>query len=137
MLNGTPSKNLIWRLLGVRIGRRVFDDGCHIVERTLVTVGSDCTLNAASTLQSHSLEDGTFKSDHIIVGANCTVGVSAFVHYGVTVNDGAIIDADSFVMKGEHIPPRERWRGNPAAVAPDQDDYRTSGPASGALLAVG
>ena len=34
--NGTPFKNVIWRMLGVRIGRRVFDDGCGIPERTLV-----------------------------------------------------------------------------------------------------
>ena len=27
--NGTPFKNVIWRLLGVRIGRRVFDDGAR------------------------------------------------------------------------------------------------------------
>ena len=26
--NGTPFKNVIWRMLGVRLGRRVFDDGC-------------------------------------------------------------------------------------------------------------
>ena len=30
MLAGTPFKNLVWRLLGVRIGRRVFDDGCFL-----------------------------------------------------------------------------------------------------------
>ena len=28
MFNGTPFKNPVWRLVGVRIGRRVFDDGC-------------------------------------------------------------------------------------------------------------
>ena len=27
VFNGTPFKNVMWRLLGVRIGRRVFDDG--------------------------------------------------------------------------------------------------------------
>ncbi len=31
------SSTLIWRLAGVRIGRRVFDDGCVIPEKTLVT----------------------------------------------------------------------------------------------------
>ena len=40
------SRTSLWRLLGVRIGRRVFDDGCSITERTLVTIGDDCTLNA-------------------------------------------------------------------------------------------
>ncbi len=44
--NGTPFKNAIWRLLGVRLGRRVFDDGCGMPEKTLVTIGDDCTLNA-------------------------------------------------------------------------------------------
>ncbi len=124
LFNGTPFKGLIWRLLGVRIGRRVFDDGCNIVERTLASVGSDCTLNAGSTIQSHSLEDGTFKSDDINIGAGCTIGTHAFVHYGVTMGDGAIVDTDSFVMKGEDIPPHARWRGNPAAGAPDSHGGR-------------
>jgi non-ribosomal peptide synthetase-like protein len=118
MFNGTPGKNLIWRLLGVRIGRRVFDDGCHIVERSLVSVGSDCTLNAATTVQGHSLEDGTFKSGHITIGAGCTLGTGALVHYGVSMGDGAILDTDSFLMKGERVPPHARWRGNPAAGGP-------------------
>jgi non-ribosomal peptide synthetase-like protein len=112
--NGTPFKNVILRLLGVRVGRRVFDDGCYLSERTLVTIGDDCTLNDKSTLQSHSLEDGTFKSDHIILGANCTIGASAFVHYGVTIGDGAVLGADSFLMKGEEVKPYARWQGNPA-----------------------
>ncbi len=69
MFNGTPFKGVIWRLLGVRIGRRVFDDGCSIIERSLVSVGSYCTLAAGSIIQCHSLEDGAFKSDHTVIGA--------------------------------------------------------------------
>jgi non-ribosomal peptide synthetase-like protein len=112
--NGTPFKNLIWRLLGVRIGRRVFDDGCTIVDKSLVTIGDDCTLNAGSVVQPHSQEDSTFKSDRITIGAGCTLGVGAFVHYGVTIGDGAVLAPDSFLMKGEEIGPNERWGGNPA-----------------------
>ena len=87
------------------------------MERTLVRIGRECTLNAGSILQSHSLEDGTFKSDHIAIGDRCTIGTGAFVHYGVTMDDDAVLDADSFLMKGEHVPPGSRWRGNPAADA--------------------
>jgi non-ribosomal peptide synthetase-like protein len=114
MHSGTPFKNVISRLLGVRLGRRVFDDGCFIPERTLVTVGDDCTLNAETELQAHSQEDGTFKSDRITVGAGCTLGVGAFVHYGVTMGDGAVLAAGCFLMKGEEVPPQARWGGNPA-----------------------
>ena len=112
--NGTPFKNLVWRLQGVRIGRRVFDDGCQMPERTSVTIGDDATLNAGSTVQCHSLEEGVFKLDRIELGAGCTLGVQTFVHYGVRVGEGATVDADSFLMKGEEVPPGTVWRGNPA-----------------------
>jgi non-ribosomal peptide synthetase-like protein len=114
VLNGTPFKNLVWRLLGVRLGRRLFDDGCYIPEKTLVTIGDDCTLAEWSLIQAHSLEDGTFKSDHITIGDGCTIGIGTLVHYGVRMGDGATLDADSFLMKGEEVAPHARWRGNPA-----------------------
>jgi non-ribosomal peptide synthetase-like protein len=128
LFNGTPFKNLIWRLLGVRLGSRVFDDGCYLTERTLVTIGDDATLNAGSKVQRHSQEDGTFKSDRVTIGAGCTLGVGAFVHYGVTMGDGAVLAPDSFLMKGEEVPPHARWGGNPAVEIPaDVVDSRLSG----------
>ncbi|MGW1618750.1 Pls/PosA family non-ribosomal peptide synthetase [Streptomyces sp. NPDC002172] len=119
IFNGTPFKSLVWRLLGVHIGRRVFDDGCYLTERTLATIGDDCTLNAGSKIQCHSQEDGTFKSDVTTLGAGCTLGVAAHVHYGVTMGDGAVLAPDSFLMKGEEVPPNARWGGNPAVDMPD------------------
>ncbi|MFH8466149.1 Pls/PosA family non-ribosomal peptide synthetase [Streptomyces sp. NPDC017991] len=115
VFNGTPFKNVVWRLLGVRIGRRVFDDGAYITERTLTAIGDDCTLGAHSKVQAHSQEDGTFKSDHIEIGDGVTLGVGALVHYGASVGDAAVIAADSFLMKGEEVPPGAHWGGNPAA----------------------
>ncbi|MGW7365373.1 Pls/PosA family non-ribosomal peptide synthetase [Streptomyces sp. NPDC054841] len=114
IFNGTPFKNVIWRLLGVRLGRRVFDDGCYLTERMLTTIGDDCMLNAGSKIQCHSQEDGTFKSDYSTIGDGCTLGVGAHVHYGVTMGDGAVLAPDSFLMKGEEVPARARWGGNPA-----------------------
>ena len=114
MFDGTPFKNLIWRSLGVRIGKRVFDDGCYLTERTLTTIGDDVMLNAHSKIQCHSQEDGTFKSDRTTIGHGCTIGVGAMVHYGVTMGDGSVLAPDSFLMKGEEIPPHARWGGNPA-----------------------
>jgi non-ribosomal peptide synthetase-like protein len=114
MFDGTPFKNVIWRLLGVRLGKKVFDNGCAIVEKTLAEIGDYCTLGEGATLQSHSLEDATFKSDFIKIGNGCTVGTNAFVHYGVEVGDGVVLRADSFLMKGESPRPNSMWGGNPA-----------------------
>jgi len=99
-----------------------------LTERTLVTIGDDATLNAGSKVQCHSQEDGTFKSDRVTIGAGCTLGVGAFVHYGVTMGDGAVLAPDSFLMKGEEVPPHARWGGNPAVEIPaDVVDSRLSG----------
>jgi non-ribosomal peptide synthetase-like protein len=114
IFNGTPFKNVLWRLIGVRIGKRVYDDGVYISEPTLTTIGDECVLNERSKIQCESQEDGTFKSGPSTLGAGCTIGVGAFVHYGVTMGDGSVLAADTFLMKGEHVPPRAQWAGNPA-----------------------
>jgi non-ribosomal peptide synthetase-like protein len=116
VFNGTPMKSLLWRAMGVRVGRRVFDDGCWLTERISVTLGDDTTLNEGSILQSHSLEDGVFKSGFVRLGAGVTVCTVAFAHYGVTIGDRAFLAPDSFLMKGESVGADERWGGNPARL---------------------
>ena len=114
LFDGTPFKSVLWRLIGVRFGKRVFDDGVFISEPTLTVIGDECALNQQSILQCDSQEDGTYKSGPMTIGAGCTIGVGAFVHYDVTMEDGAVLAADSFLMKGETVPRASRWGGNPA-----------------------
>jgi non-ribosomal peptide synthetase-like protein len=131
---GTPFQSMAWRLAGVRMGRRVFDDGCSMPEKSLVTIGDDAVLNAGSVIQCHSLEDGYFKSGYTVVGAGATVGVKAFVHYGVTVGDGSVLEADAFLLKGEEMEPGSRWWGNPATEVRVAVPVGRPAPAPGRLL---
>ena len=86
-----------------------------MTEKTLVTHRRRRARSTpGSVIQCHSQEDGAFKSDRITIGAGCTLGVGAFVHYGVTIGDGAVLAPDSFLMKGEEVPPHAQWGGNPA-----------------------
>ena len=57
-----------------------------------------------------------FKSDRVLIGADCALAPGSFVHYGVTMHEHTLIDANSFLMKGEITPPHSRWRGNPAKL---------------------
>jgi non-ribosomal peptide synthetase-like protein len=114
LFDGTPFKSVLWRLIGVRFGRRVFDDGVFISEPSLTVIGDECVLNQHSIIQCDSQEDGTYKSGPTAIGAGCTIGVGAFVHYGVTMAEGSVLAADSFLMKGETVPAGARWGGNPA-----------------------
>lgn len=114
LLNGTPFKPMFWRLHGVRMGKRVFDDGAVIPEKTLVTIGDDVTLNAHSIIQCHSMEDGLFKLDAIDIGDDATVGVYVYVHYDIVMGEGSVVEPDSFLMKGARVPVGARFGGNPA-----------------------
>jgi non-ribosomal peptide synthetase-like protein len=133
---GTPFKNLISRLVGIKIGRKVYDGGCIATDRTLVEIGDYANLNEASVLQAHSLEEGVFKSDQVRIGKACTLGPAAFAHYGITMGDHAVLNADSFLMKGEVLDPYTVWCGNPAKLHRRNlaaDSVATDAPAQDAL----
>lgn len=115
LLDGTALKPWVWRMLGVRVGRRLLDDGASMPERSLVTIGDDCVLGSGSTIQCHSLEDATFKSDATAVGDGCVLGARSLVHYGVRLGERSTVRCDAFVMKGEQVPAGAIWAGNPAA----------------------
>src|SRR5947207_3428350 len=78
LFDGTPFKSVLWRLIGVRFGKRVFDDGVFISEPTLTVIGDECVLNQQSIIQCDSQEDGPYKSGRATLGAGCTIGVGAF-----------------------------------------------------------
>jgi non-ribosomal peptide synthetase-like protein len=113
---GTPFRPMVLRLCGAKVGACVFDDGANMSERTLVEIGDGATLNQGVLLQSHSLEEGAYKSDFIRIGAGATLGTGSLVHYGVTMGERTRLDPDAFLMKGEITPPDSRWRGNPARL---------------------
>ena len=53
----------------------------------------------------------------------CTLGVGAFVDYGVAMGDSAVAAADSFLMKGgTYLCLDTRWAGNPAREVRSERD---------------
>jgi len=135
MFSGTPFRATMLRALGMKVGRKVFDCSRSITERTLTEIGDYANLNEGCVLQAHSLEEGVFKSDYIRLGRGCSIGPGAFVHYGVSMGDHVVLDADSFLMKGEVLESHTGWRGNPAKLARRFGDPAAScGPATDACV---
>jgi non-ribosomal peptide synthetase-like protein len=113
-LVGTPYVCMYFRLLGARIGRRVFMDTTELTEYDLVEVEDEAAVNSACTLQTHLFEDRVMKMSHVHVGKRCTVGASSVVLYDTFMGEGSSLEELSLLMKGETLPPGTSWTGIPA-----------------------
>jgi non-ribosomal peptide synthetase-like protein len=123
-LRGTPYICWLFRLLGVKIGKRVFMDTTDITEFDLVEIGDDVALNNGCILQTHLFEDRVMKMSHVRIGNRCSVGAGALVLYDTHMADGSSLEDLSLLMKGEALPAGTSWTGIPAIPAVKQPDAR-------------
>jgi len=116
-LRGTPFINMYLRLLGARIGRRVFTDTTDMTEFDLVSVGDDAALNEDAGLQTHLFEDRVMKVSALEIGPRASVGSLAIVLYDSRMEAETQLGDLSVLMKGETLPPGTSWEGSPARPA--------------------
>lgn len=114
-LRGTPWINFYLRLLGTRVGARVYTDTTDITEHDVVEVGDDVALNEDCGLQTHLFEDRIMKIGRVKIGARSSVGSNAIVLYDAVLEPDVVLGDLTLVMKGEVVPERSRWEGSPAA----------------------
>jgi non-ribosomal peptide synthetase-like protein len=116
-LSGTPFLCWYFRLLGAKIGRRVYMETTDLSEFDLVRIGDEAALNADCTIQTHLFEDRVMKMSNIHIGPRAAVGAGSLVLYDTVLQEGAALGDLSLLMKGETLPARTRWEGIPAQRA--------------------
>jgi len=112
-LQGTPLLPWYLRLLGARIGRRVYAETTGFLEWDLVEVGDRAAINEDCVIQTHLFEDRVLKASRLRIGSDCTVGTLSVVLYDSRMEDGSKLDALSLLMKGETLPSGTAWVGSP------------------------
>ena len=117
-LMGTPFAAPFLRLMGCRIGKRVFLGTTLFSEWDLVEVGDDVALNHGVVIQNHLFEDRVFKSSHLKIGAGASVGNMTVILYDSVIEPGSVVGTLSLLMKGETLAAGTRWQGIPTAPAP-------------------
>ncbi len=113
-LTGTPFASWVMRLLGARVGKRCYIETTFMTEFDLVTIGDDCNVGFASSLQTHLFEDRVMKMSRLTIGNGCSVGPRAVILYDSILEDRVRLDSLSLVMKGESLPADTFWCGAPA-----------------------
>jgi non-ribosomal peptide synthetase-like protein len=114
MMLGTPMAPLFFRLMGSKIGRKVYMESNEITEFDLVHIASGSALNFGCTIQTHLFEDRVMKMSVIDIGKRCTVGAMSVILYDSKMGNHSAIDGLSLLMKGESLPARTKWQGSPS-----------------------
>ncbi len=124
-LLGTPYAACFFRLMGSKIGRRVFLNSTCFTEYDLITIGDDVAVNSDCTIQTHLFEDRVMKMSTIDIGDRCSLGAGSVVLYDTILKPGANLSDLSLVMKGEVLPQDTRWEGSPCRRSPEREDPLT------------
>lgn len=112
-LKGSPFLPAAMRLLGVKIGKKVWMNTTDITEYDMVTIGDNTALNEDCGPQTHLFEDRVMKIGSVTIGAECSIGAGSIILYDSVVDDNNRIGPLSLIMKGETLPGRNDWCGSP------------------------
>lgn len=113
LLAGTPFICWFFRLMGTKIGKRVYLDTTELTEFDLIQIGDDVAVNLDCTLQTHLFEDRVMKMSTVEIGNGCNLGAMSLILYDTQLGDGSSVGDLSLVMKGESLPPNTAWTGIP------------------------
>ncbi|MFC5754133.1 Pls/PosA family non-ribosomal peptide synthetase [Actinomadura rugatobispora] len=113
---GTAPFNLWLRSLGARVGRGVWCATYWLPEADLVRLGDGATVNAGCVLQTHLFHDRIMSVDTVVLERGATLGSNGVVLPAAAIGADATVGPASLVMRGEQLPARTAWLGNPVAA---------------------
>jgi non-ribosomal peptide synthetase-like protein len=119
---GTAPLNLWLRSLGSKIGRGVWCETYWLPEADLIVLGDGATVNRGCVVQTHLFHDRVMSMDVVTLHEGATLGPQCVILPAASIGAAATVGPASLVMRGEGVPARTRWAGNPIAPWRDSDD---------------
>ena len=110
---GTPVLNLWLRSLGARIGKGVWCETYWLPEADLIDLRDGVTVNHGCVVQTHLFHDRMLSMDTVTMREGSTLGPNGVILPAATLGKHATVGPVSLVMRGESVPDKTRWIGNP------------------------
>jgi non-ribosomal peptide synthetase-like protein len=110
---GTPLAAFFYRLLGARIGKRVYL-GAALEDPDLVTIEEGASISSSASLGTQGVEGGRLHLRRVHIGKDAYVGAQSIVSGGARLGDGTKLHPLSCLTEGTVAPPGTEWRGSPA-----------------------
>lgn len=119
---GTPALNAWLRLMGGRIGAGVWCDTYWLPESDLVELGDGATVNHGCVVQTHLFHDRVLSMDSVVLGEGATLGPNSVILPASSLGRHTTVGPVSLVMRGEGVPSRTRWIGNPIGPWEEEEE---------------
>ncbi|MFP5416712.1 MAG: Pls/PosA family non-ribosomal peptide synthetase [Actinomycetes bacterium] len=119
---GTPLLNVWLRTMGATIGKGVWCASYWLPEPDLVELHDGATIERGCVVQTHLFHDRVLALGRVVVRTGATLCPNSVILPGASLGRHSTIGPASLVMRGESVPSRTRWIGNP--IGPWVDDVR-------------
>jgi non-ribosomal peptide synthetase-like protein len=113
LATGSPWLNLWFRAMGARVGRGVWCETYWLPEPDLVDLGDGATVNQGSVVQTHLFHDRLLATETVRLRRGSTLGSNSVILPAAGLGKHATVGPVSLVMRGEMVPDKTRWIGNP------------------------
>ncbi len=110
---GTPILTSWLRSMGARIGRGVWCETYWLPEPDLIELRDGSTVGRGCVVQTHLFHDRILSMDTVTLRTGATLGPHSVVLPASSLGRHATIGPMSLVMRGEVVPHKTRWIGNP------------------------
>lgn len=110
----TPFANLLFRMLGAKLGKNVQFNSKNVFDASLLEIGDNSVIGGGAIINGHIVERGKLKLRKVIIGKNVTIGSHSTIMPGCEIGDRAIIAASTTLQKDTKVEPRDVWVGMPA-----------------------
>ncbi|MCR4337724.1 MAG: hypothetical protein NUV91_07970, partial [Candidatus Omnitrophica bacterium] len=110
----TPFANLLFRLLGAKLGKNVQFNSKYVYDATLLEIGDNTVVGGGAIIIGHIVERGKLKLKRVKIGKNVTIGSHCTIMPGCEIGDHAIIGASAVLLKDTKVEARDVWFGIPA-----------------------
>ena len=110
---GTAVLNLWLRSMGARVGRGVWCETYWLPEADLIDLRDGATVGRGCVVQTHLFHDRVLAMDRVTLAEGGTLGPNSVILPAARIGRHASVGPVSLVMRGESVPDKTRWIGNP------------------------
>ena len=111
--SGTWILNVWLRAMGARIGKGVWCDTYWLPEADLIHLQDGATVNQGCVVQTHLFHDRMLSMDTVTLRMGATLGPNSVILPAAVLGKHSTVGPVSLVMRGESVPDKTRWIGNP------------------------